>query len=186
MAHGNDCNICNICGGILKNENGRWRCPYCGAYKSEDVSNEESILLSNAGQALRLGHFIEAEDLYEDAVGKYPKSSEAHWGLVLARYNIKFEDDFDGRKLPTCYAAVMESMLEDKDYRAALSCARVDEADYYRSQAQKIEYYRKEWAEKACKEPSYDVFLSYKDSDPENGIERTEQARSTNRIFITH
>ena len=107
MAHGNDCNICNICGGILKNENGRWRCPYCGAYKSEDVSNEESILLSNAGQALRLGHFIEAEDLYEDAVGKYPKSSEAHWGLVLARYNIKFEDDFDGRKLPTCYAAVM-------------------------------------------------------------------------------
>ena len=183
MAHGNDCNICNICGGILKNENGRWRCPYCGAYKSEDVSNEESILLSNAGQALRLGHFIEAEDLYEDAVGKYPKSSEAHWGLVLARYNIKFEDDFDGRKLPTCCAAVMESLLEDKDYRAALSCARVDEADYYRSQAQKIEDYRKEWAEKACKEPSYDVFLSYKDSDPENGIERTEDSREVSDLY---
>lgn len=183
MAYSSDCNICNICGGSLKIEGGRWRCPCCGAYRSEDCSDEVSNLLSNAGQALRLGNFTDAEEQYGDVVAKYPDNPEAHWGLVLARYHIKFEEDFDGRKLPTCYAPVMESFLEDKDYLAALSCARADEADYYRNQAQIIENNRKEWAEKASKEPGYDIFLSYKDSDRENDVERTEDSKEVSELY---
>ena len=116
-------NTCNVCGANLIYKDGRWVCPACGLTRAEDISNEESTLLYNALQKLRMASFDDAEDAYRDIVDKYPKNSEARWGLVLAKYGIKYEDDYDGRKLPTCYAATMESFLSDKEYLAALSCA---------------------------------------------------------------
>ena len=54
-------NICNICGANYEYRNGRWVCPACGAYKQEELSNEEVTLLYNAAQKLRLCDFDEAE-----------------------------------------------------------------------------------------------------------------------------
>lgn len=34
-------NICNICGANYEYKDGKWRCPACGAYKPEEISNEE-------------------------------------------------------------------------------------------------------------------------------------------------
>lgn len=169
--------ICNVCGANLIYKDCRWVCQACGAYKEEEISNEEVTLLYNASQKLRLASFDDAEELYADIVRKYPKNSEAHWGLVLSRYGIKYEDDYDGRKLPTCYAATMESFLDDKEYLAALSCAPDAKVKaYYAEQGKIIEKNRIEWYEKASKEPKYDVFLCFKDSDRENNIERTEDS----------
>lgn len=177
-------NICNSCGANLIYKDGRWVCPACGAYKEEEISNEEVTLLYNASQKLRLASFDDAEELYEDIVKKYPKNSEAHWGLVLSRYGIKYEDDYDGRKLPTCYAATMESFLSDKEYLAALSCAPDAKVKaYYAEQGKIIEKNRIEWYEKASKEPAYDVFLCFKDSDKENNIERTDDSIEVANLY---
>ena len=177
-------NTCNVCGANLIYKDGRWVCPACGAYKEEEISNEEVTLLYNASQKLRLASFDDAEELYADIVKKYPKNSEAHWGLVLSRYGIKYEDDYDGRKLPTCYAATMESFLDDKEYLAALSCAPDAKVKaYYAEQGKIIEKNRIEWYEKASKEPAYDVFLCFKDSDKENNIERTDDSIEVANLY---
>lgn len=176
-------NECNICGGTFKYENGKWRCINCRSYRAEDITDDEEISLSNAGQLLRKGDFTNAEESYRDIVRRYPNSPEAHWGLVLSRHYIKFEDDGNGNKLPTCYAATMKSFLDDKDYLAAVEHAGREQKEDYKEKAGVIERNRQEWAEKASKEPDYDVFLSYKDADKENGGGRTQDSIDVERLY---
>ncbi len=177
-------NICNICGANYAYRNGRWVCPACGAWKVEALSNEEVTLLYNAAQRLWLCDFAEAEDAYSDIVQKYPENSDAYWGRVLSRYGIKYEDDFDGRKIPTCYAASIESVLQDRDYKRALELADAEKRAHYEQQAAYIERVRREWVEKAKKEKPYDIFICYKDSDIANGIERTRDSVAAQELYL--
>ena len=170
-------NICNICGANLIYKDGKWVCPACGAFKTEEISNEEVTLLYNAAQKLRLASFDDAEEAYRDIIAKYPENSEAHWGLVLSKYGIKYEDDYDGKKLPTCYATSIESVLTDKDYLDSVRlCKDKYQKEYYIEQGKVLEKIRVEWLEKASKEPKYDVFLCFKDSDKLNNMERTDDS----------
>ena len=177
-------NICNNCGCNYIYKDGKWVCPGCGAYKPEEMSNEENTLLYNAATKLRLANFDEAEDQYRDIIQKYPKNSEAHWGLVLAKYGIKYEDDYDGKKLPTCYATSIESVLTDTDYLAAIDlCSDYSRREYYIEQGKFIEKIRIEWIEKASKEPKYDIFLCFKDSDKINNFERTDDSVEVANLY---
>ena len=177
-------NICNICGANYEYRNGRWICPACGAYKAEELSNEEVTLLYNAAQKLRLSDFDEAEKAYTDIIEKYPQNPNGYWGRLLSRYGIKYEEDFDGRKIPTCYAASIESVISDKDYNKALDLADTDTKAYFEQQAQYIERVRKEWIERAKKEKPYDIFICYKDSDLANGIDRTQDSIVAQELYI--
>lgn len=179
-------NICNICGANLIYKDGKWVCPACGAFKTEEISNEEVTLLYNAAQKLRLASFDDAEEAYRDIIAKYPENSEAHWGLVLSKYGIKYEDDYDGKKLPTCYATSIESVLTDKDYLDAVRlCKDKYYKEYYIEQGKVLEKIRVEWLEKASKEPKYDVFLCFKDSDKLNNMERTDDSIEVANLY-TH
>ena len=177
-------NICNICGANYEYRNGRWVCPACGAYKPEELSNEEVTLLYNAAQKLRLCDFDEAEKAYTDIIEKYPKNPNGYWGRLMSRYGIKYEEDFDGRKIPTCYATSIESVITDKDYHKAIELADEDIRAYYILQAEYIEKVRKEWVEKARKEKPYDIFICYKDSDIANGIERTQDSHDAQDLYM--
>ena len=179
-------NICNICGANLIYKDGKWVCPACGAFKTEEISNEEVTLLYNAAQKLRLASFDDAEEAYRDIIAKYPENSEAYWGLVLSKYGIKYEDDYDGKKLPTCYATSIESVLTDKDYLDAVRlCKDKYQKEYYIEQGKVLEKIRVEWLEKASKEPKYDVFLCFKDSDKLNNMERTDDSIEVANLY-TH
>ena len=177
-------NICNICGANYEYRNGRWKCPACGAFKAEELSNEEVTLFYNAAQKLRLCDFDEAEKAYTDIIEKFPNNPNGYWERLLSRYGIKYEEDFDGRKIPTCYAASIESVLNDKDYIKALSLADADTKVYFEQQAQYIERVRKEWIERARKEKPYDIFICYKDSDRTNGIDRTQDSIAAQDLYI--
>jgi len=177
-------NVCNICGANYEYHNGRWKCPACGAFKAEELSNEEVTLLYNAAQKLRLSDFDEAEKAYADIIEKFPKNPDGYWGRLLSRYGIKYEEDFDGRKIPTCYATSIESVITDKDYLKATELADQETRAYYNLQAQYIERVRKEWVEKARKEKPYDIFICYKDSDLANGIERTQDSIAAQELYI--
>ncbi len=177
-------NVCNICGANYIYRNGKWVCPACGAYKAEELSNEEVTLLYNAAQKLRLSNFSEAEDEYSDIIGKFPQNANAYWGRLLSKYGIKYEEDFDGRKIPTCYAASIESVITDNDYLRAIELADPDARVYFTQQAEYIERVRREWIGKAQKEKPYDVFICYKDSDLEKGIERTSDSIEAQELYI--
>ena len=176
-------NICNICGANYEYRDGKWRCPACGAYRPEEVSGEEDTLLYNAAQKLRLCAFDDAEELYRDITVQYPKNSRGYWGLVLAKYGIKYEKDYDGKMVPSCYAASYESIFGDENYKKALQYADKDNRAYYEAQAKRIDVIRREWVEKAEREEPYDIFLSYKDSDKENNIERTDDSRDAYELY---
>lgn len=177
-------NICNICGAEYEYRDGKWRCPACGAYKPEEISGEEETLLYNAAQKLRLGVFDDAEELYRDITRQYPKNSRGYWGLVLAKYGIIYERDYDGKMVPSCYATKYESISGDDNYKKALQYADSDNKKYYLTQANLIEEVRRKWIEIAEREEPYDVFISYKDSDKENNIERTQDSFDAYELYV--
>ena len=156
-------NICNICGANYEYKNGKWVCPACGAYKEEELSNEEVTLLYTASQKLRLNAFDDAEEAYRDIVRKYPENSEGYWGLLLAKQSVK----------------------DDKNYKRALDLATPENRKYYIEQAENIEKIRKEWVEKASKEPPYDIFISYKATELENDVKQTQDSIDAYELY-TH
>ena len=176
--------ICNNCGGEYIYRNGRWICRSCGAFKPEEISNEEVTLLYTAYQKLRLANFGDAEKEFDDIIEKYPQNPNAYWGRLMSKYGIKYERDFDGRMIPTCYATSIESVVSASDYKKALQYADDDTGLYYQKQVDYIERVRREWIEKASREKPYDIFICYKDSDLANGITRTEDSIAAQDLYI--
>ena len=177
-------NICFNCGGELIERKGRTVCAYCGTYMPKNISNEETILLTSACQKLRLADFSEAEQEFDDLIRRHPNNAQAYWGRLLARYGIKYEEDYDGSRIPTCYAASIESVCESSDYKKAIDYADEENSAVFRRHAAYIERVRKEWVEKAIKEPPYDIFISYKDSDGENGLARTDDSFAMQELYF--
>ena len=136
-------NICNNCGGEFAYRGGKWICRACGSYKPEAITNEEVTLLYTAYQKLRLAEFAEAELEFDDILRKYSKNPNAYWGRLMSRYGIKYEQDFDGRMIPTCYAASIESLTSAHDYQMTLKYADAENKAYFKQQADYIERVRK-------------------------------------------
>lgn len=176
--------ICNICGANYENRNGRWKCPACGAFKPEELTNEEMTLLYIADQKRRLADFDEAERAYTDIIEKYPQNPYGYWGRLLCKHGIKYERDYDGNMIPTCCAPTIESLYTDRDCLRALDLADTDTKQYFKSQAEYIERIRTIWIEKASKEKPYDIFICYKDSDLANGIDRTQDSIEAQDIYL--
>ena len=146
-------NMCNHCGGEYEYRGGRWVCPSCGSYRPEMLSGEETTLLYTAYQKLRLADFAEAEAEFDDFVARYPENADGYWGRLMARYGIKYERDFDGSMIPTCYAASIGSILSASDYKKALQYADAEERAYFTRQAEYIERVRKD-------HPDVDIFVA--------------------------
>lgn len=178
-------NICNICGADYEYKNGRFRCAGCGAYKPEEISNEELTLLYVAHQKMRIGNFYGAELAYTDIVEKYPQNPYGYWGRVLSKHGIKYERDYDGSMIATCCAPTIESLNDDKDCKKAMKLADSDTRQYFECQVEYIEKVRELWVKKASKEKPYDIFICYKDSDKANNISRTQDSIDAQALY-TH
>lgn len=169
--------ICNMCLGELKKlENNIYQCESCGKkYEHITQTEEEIILLIEANKTLRLGRFDDAYTEFKNIVSKYPKSYEAYFGMLLSKHGIIYVDDLlENKKVPTCYNITNNSLLKDEDYEKSLKYAPTDIKNNYIKLVEQIESIRKEWFNKASNEPPYDIFLSFKQSDRENGIEKTK------------
>lgn len=177
-------NICYNCGGEYCRRGEKFVCMYCGSYMPEHISNEEATLLYVAFQKLRLANFVEAERDFEDIIHRHPESAQGYWGHLLSKYGIKYEEDYNGKRIPTCYAASIESVLTSSDYRNAMEYADNENRNVFREHAEYIERIRKEWLEKASKEAPYDIFISYKESDHDRGIKRTQDSIAMQDLYF--
>ena len=100
--------ICTSCGGNELKDCGTYlKCMNCDAiFKlDESMSKEEMdehyrqlFAFENAERELtqRPPRFDEAESQFELITQKYPRWSAGYWGLVRAKFGIKFEHDADG------------------------------------------------------------------------------------------
>ena len=177
-------NTCYHCGGSLYERGGRLVCAYCGSIVPENITSEEATLLMVAFQRLRHADFADAEQDFEDIIRRHPQNAQGYWGHLLARYGIKYEQDYDGRMIPTCYAASIERVQNAEDYKNALRYADEENRAVFKEHAEYIERVRREWVERASKEKPYDIFISYKDSDRERGIDRTQDSYDMQDLYL--
>lgn len=178
-----DKNICNICGGNYVPKNGRWVCEACGAFKPEEINNEELTLIYRAEEEIRCTNFEDAEDTFSHVIELYPDDSEGYWGYLRAHYGIKYEQDYNGKTIPSCYNACYESFLQHPYYQKALQKADSKQKIYYEREAARIDAIREEWIKKAEQEPEYDVFLSYKDSESGPEGNKTDDYNKVYEIY---
>ena len=167
---------CKMCGGDLNVTEGVTvaECEYCGTKQTvPNVDNEKKLTLFSRANRLRLAcEFDKAAGVYENIVAEFPEEAEAYWGLVLCRYGIEYVDDpATGKKVPTSHRSSFDSILEDSDFEQACENADAVARRVYRDEAKAIEDIRKGILEVSGKEPPYDIFICYKETD-ESG-ERT-------------
>lgn len=178
-------NICKICGGSIVRDGNFYICEYCGNKWEIDSGNDiHAVDRANAWRALRDSDFEKAAELFEHIIAKESDNYEAYWGRALAQSCITYVTDLsENKKVPTCNNITDTSFLNGRDVQKAISLAPSDIGENYRKQASYIDKVRVEWLEKASREPAYDVFISYKDSDRENGIVRTQDSIDAQDLY---
>lgn len=178
-------NLCKSCGGDLERIGNYYKCNFCGNKWVIDISDDVHVVdRANAWAALRDCDFEKAVELFENIIFKDPENHEAYWGRALARASIIYVTDLDERKrVPTCNNISESSFLESPDVKKAISLAPAEISESYKKQASRIEEIRVEWLKKAKKEPAYDVFICFKDSDRERGIERTDDSYDAHELY---
>ena len=186
-------NICQVCGGTLKNNGTHYKCLFCGTEYRVDasMSKEETDAyfrklnaFENAERDLSVSppRFDDAESEFELIVQKYPDWSAGYWGLVRAKFGIKFERDLSGKAVPSCYKSTYEDFRDTDEYKKAIALAETPELrQSYEKMAEYIARVAKEWRAEAQKY-DYDVFISFKASSDADGSE-TRDAREMHKLY---
>ena len=155
--------------------------------ESEEALDARISFISQLGAAENLlrespPRFYDAESKFRLFIEDYPDYCDGYWGLVRARYGIKYEKDVNGQLIPSCYISDYEDFLKDEDYEKALELAKKEatkDAYYYlKDQGDIIADICKEWREKVGKY-NYDIFISFKDEDKEQGISDEDRKEMT-------
>lgn len=183
--------VCEVCGGTeLIERNGKLVCRSCDtsydriAEKANDAWVQRITRLDRAEAELRKTppHFEKAEDAFSELIKQYPTWSAGYWGLVRAKFGIKYvRDNASEKVIPTCYKSAGYSDFQgDKDFLKALEYAENDEIkNKYIKEAERIASVCEEWRNKA-RNISYDIFISFKDN--ENGI-KTEDSGEMQNLY---
>lgn len=177
---------CKMCGGDLELSDGMTtaRCPYCGTSQTVPrIDSEQRVrLYERANHFRRRNDYDMAMALYEQLLHEDQTDSEAYWSIVLCRYGVEYvEDPATHKRIPTINRAQYTSILADEDYRAALRYADAVQVKLYEQEAAQIDAIQKGILQVSLKEPPYDIFICYKETD-ENG-QRTRDSVLADEIY---
>jgi len=160
---------CTVCGGELEvnSDLSVGKCQYCGSTIIIPKELDRKGHLYNRAVFLRQNNeFDKASEAYEDILREDNSDAEAHWGLVLSKYGIEYvSDPHTGEHLPTCHRTQAESILSDPDYLAALEHSCGEARDIIERNARQINDIQARIIDISRREPPYDVFICYKESD---------------------
>ncbi len=161
---------CKMCGGALSVEDGIAvaECEYCGTKQTLPRLTDErkAAMFDRANQSRSVNEFDKAALLYENILSESPDEPEAYWGLCLCRYGIEYVvDPRTGRRVPTCHRTQFASILQDKNYLAALENADFVAREIYKQEAMYIDSVQKKILAISSKEDPFDIFICYKETD---------------------
>ncbi len=185
---GNDVKFgCKECGypGV-REINGKLYCTSCNTWFEKNVETDEErearvlylTRLDRAEEHLRLSlpRFDDAESHFRDFISLYPDHSDGYWGLVRARYGIKYERDISGKEIPSCYKSNYEDFRRDSDFLKALKLAENEKIRKgYKEMAELIAEECAEWR-KECEKERYDIFISFKATEDDGVTPTSDQA----------
>ena len=186
---------CKECGSPhLREIDGKLHCITCGAVFEKNVETDEerdarNLYISRLDAAethLRLSppRFDDAEAHFRDFIKHYPDHSYGYWGLVRARYGIKYEEDVSGKEIPSCYKSSYEDFREDSDFKRAIKFSENEKIRKgYKQMAELIAEECKEWR-KECEKERYDIFISFKATE-DDGVTSTRDLEELKELY-TH
>jgi len=162
---------CKMCGGDLALTPGSTiaTCEYCGSTQTvPSADNEKKLNLFAGANKLRAEcEFDRAAGIYDTIKAEFPSEPEAYWGLVLCKYGIEYVDDpATGKKVPTCHRSGYDIVLEDPNLELAMDYADPAARKMYREEARLLEKIRVGILEVSAREKPYDIFICYKETDP--------------------
>ena len=117
------------------------KCEYCGNWQTIPAMDDEKKInnYERADRLLQNNEFDRASEVYGMIVANYPSEAVAYWGIVLCKYGIEYvEDTKTTERIPTCHRASYDSILDDDDYKKALSLADYEAKQVYEYQAGRI------------------------------------------------
>ena len=161
---------CKCCGGDLNVHEGDKvvTCEYCGSSQTVPSGRDEQTLKIFArGNDLRSkGEFDKAYSTFSQLLNDGKEDCETYWNLLLCKYGITYVDDYDGRKKPTINRMSMSSILDDEDYKRVISLADVVSRENIEKEVKRIYEIQNRILKIVHSEKPYDVFISYKETDP--------------------
>lgn len=165
---------CKMCGGDLVITPGTTiaECEYCGSMQTlPRVSDDRLASFYERANDLRMSHeFDKAVEIYEKIIEENPTDSDAYWSMVLCQYGIEYvEETKGGPRKPTINRAQLVSVFEDANYRSAIKYADEAQKQIYQEEAARIDRILQRYLEISRKEPPYDVFICYKETDANGG-----------------
>ncbi len=176
---------CKMCGGDLEFDSGSsvCTCEFCGSVNTLPKQDDENKLklFARANRLRSNNEFDKAAVIYEQIVSNFPEEAEAYWGLCLCKFGIEYVEDIDGTRKPTCHRTVPTSIFEDDDFEQAQENADNISRATYREEAKEIDQIQQRILEISSKEPPYDVFICYKETDENGG--RTEDSVLAQDIY---
>lgn len=177
---------CKMCGGDLEINEGMsvCECEYCGTKQTiPKYDNDQKInAMNRANHFRRQCEFDKAIEIYEKILQTSGDDSEVYWALALCKYGIEYVDDpVTHKKIPTCHRMQYMSILDDVDYKEAISRADEIRKSVYIDEAETISTIQKEILDISNKEKPFDVFICYKESDETNS--RTQDSVLAQDIY---
>ncbi len=164
---------CRMCGANITPESGKTyaACEYCGSVMTLPHINDERIAnLFNRATHYRLQHeFEKAQATYENILMEDEHNAEAYWGIILSVFGIEYvEDPQTKNRIPTCNRVQRLSVLKNLNYQKAVEYAADDKSRMlYEQEANEIAKIQKGILSISDQEDSYDIFICYKETDPE-------------------
>lgn len=177
---------CKMCGGDLEITEGASvaECQYCGSKQTlpRIDSDRKRNLYDRANHFRRNNEFDKAEGIYEQILNEDPTDAETYWSLVLCRYGIEYvEDPGTCRRIPTVNRAQYTSVYADENYKKVLEYADTLQRGIYEAEAAAIDAIQKGILEISEKEEPFDVFICYKETDPQG--RRTPDSVLANELY---
>lgn len=182
---------CLTCGAPLSEQG---KCRYCGNTFTDVIPDEISPDLSRATSYIREGNFIEARRILEDIISSVNNhNSTVYFQKALAVNEIAYVEDpnNNNKRIPTFWNSISQTPFsEEEDIKLALRYASTTEKSGLLESIHTIESLRIKYLELYKTLPSYDVFISYKESDIENGVayktQDSDEARDIYDFLTKH
>ena len=179
---------CRNCGGELdysKAVNGVLTCGFCGSkftVPKSGANEEVRHFLLTGEHELDLGHFDEAATAYARAAELDSKEPEAFFGLALATAQVRYlKDEVNNRLQPICYSATDKSIVQDANFKRAVSLATPDQKKEYEVKGREIDSIREEFNEFRKQGLNYDTFICVKVT--EEGGRHTEDSHTAAQLY---
>lgn len=178
------CTTCNASIVFLEGQEVK-KCRYCKSVNQRPQTEREISgiygQLENADDYLDAGDYDSAEELYDYVIRHQPEEPQAYWGKLMCKYGVQTVGDGPGKTI-LCHFIRDKSIIAEPDFKKACKYADEKTRAYYEAEGERINAVQMEIRRRCENEKPYDIFLCYKETEPDSG-ERTKDSERMSELY---